>query len=80
MKRTIIATAVLLGISTQASAAPRVYHHDTVIEDRVCRTVPTRQSGYIKSAGQTIRLTAPEHAECSYRPTTRIRSRSYYSD
>jgi len=79
MKRTIITTAMLLGISTQASAAPRVFHHETVFEDRVCQTVPARQSGYIKGNGQTIRLVTPEHQECSYVPTQRIRSRSHYS-
>ena len=81
MKRIIIASTILLGISTQASASPRVYHRDTVIEDRVCRTVPARQSGYIKwGDGRTVRLTTPEHKKCSYVPSTRIRSRSYYSD
>ena len=79
MKSIIITSALLLGISAQASAAPRVFHHETVLEDRVCRTIPARQSGYIKGNGQAIRLVTPEHQECSYVPTQRIRSRSHYS-
>ena len=78
MKGIIIASALLLGISTQASAGT-VYHHETILEDRVCRTVPARQSGLIKGNGQTIKLVTPEHKECSYVPTHRIRSRSHYS-
>ena len=78
MKSIIIATAVLVGTCTQAVAGT-VYNHETVIEDRVCRTVPERQSGYISAGGQTIRLTTPEHQECSYVPTQRIRSTTHYS-
>ena len=78
MKSIIIAAAVLLGTSTQAVARP-VYTTETILEERVCRTVPERQTGYIKGGGQTIKLNTPEHQECSYVPTTRIRSRTHYT-
>ena len=77
MKSIIIAAAVLLGTSAQAVARP-ITTHELYLEQRVCHTVPERQSGYIRAAGQTIHLTTAEHEECSYVPTHRVRSRTHY--
>ena len=77
MKSVIIAAAVLLGTSTQVTARP-ITTHELYLEQRVCETVPERQSGYIRAAGQTIHLTTPERQECSYVPTHRVRSRTHY--
>ena len=77
MKSIIIAAAVLVGTSTQAVAGPKATH-EMYLEQRVCRTVPERQSGYISGGGQTIKLTTPKHQECTWEPTRRIRSTTHY--
>ena len=77
MKGFIITAAMLLGTSAHAVARP-ITTHELYLEQRVCETVPERQSGYIRAAGQTIHLTTPEHQECSYVPTHRLRSTTHY--
>ena len=80
MKSIIIATTALLSISTQALAVPRIFTNEVILEERVCQVVPSRDAGYIKAGGETIRLTTPERQDCSYVPTIRVRSRTWHDD
>ena len=77
MKSIIIAAAVLVGTSTQVTAGP-VTTHELYLEQRECRTVPERETGYLRAGDEVVRFTTPEHQECSYVPTHRIRSRTQY--
>ena len=74
MKGLIIATVGLLGFSGQVLAAPLIHEGEVIIEERVCQTVPERYAGWIRAAGQTVRITAPEHEKCRYEEVGRYRS------
>ena len=74
MKGLIIATIGLLGFSGPTMAAPLIYEREVVMEERVCGTVPARHAGFIRAAGQTVRITTPEHEKCQYEEVERYRS------
>lgn len=78
MKNVIIAAVVLLGTSAQATAGT-VSTHELYLEQRVCHTVAERQTGYLRAGGETVKFITPEHQECSWEPTRRIRSTTHYS-
>lgn len=75
MKGLIIVAVGLLGFSAQVSAAPLSYEKEVIMDQWVCETIPARYAGFIRAAGETVRITAPEHEKCQYEEVGRFRAR-----
>ena len=50
----------------------------TTLSERTCSTRPARDAGFIRAAGQTVRIVAPEREVCRWTPVTRIESTTRY--
>lgn len=50
----------------------------TTLSERTCSTRPARDAGFIRAAGQTVRIIAPERKVCRWTPTTRLDSTTRY--
>ena len=62
--------SILVGVPGKA----QTIRSTTIFSERTCTTRPAYDAGFIKAAGQTVRLNAPERTTCSWKPATRVQS------
>ena len=69
-----VGVSVLAGLPGQAGTI----RNTTTLSERTCTTRPARDAGFIRAAGQTVRIITPEHEVCRWTPVTRVESTTRY--